>query len=61
MHAAREPDPGKLVAGSKSAFSILDVCFGATAMSLEGRLRPVRGPATRMGNVGQNRSSELFR
>jgi hypothetical protein len=31
------PGAGKLVAGSKAAFSILIVCFGATAMSLEGQ------------------------
>ena len=35
-----EADSGKIVAGSKSAFSIPNVCFGATTMSLEGRKRP---------------------
>jgi hypothetical protein len=32
-----EADSGKVVAGSKSAFSIPNVCFGATTMSLEGQ------------------------
>jgi hypothetical protein len=40
------------LAGSRSAFPILNGGFGATEMSLEGRLQPVRGPATRMGTVG---------
>jgi hypothetical protein len=36
-----------------SAPVILSASFGADDLSVTGRLRPVRGPATRMGSVGQ--------